>query len=68
MIRITKSFVKISLNEWNAMKRNPIFSDVVEYLEDIAGLESTKSTKGKDIYNRKQFGKNNGNIDNFERK
>ena len=31
------------------MKKNPVFSDTIELLEDISDLERAKKVKGKDL-------------------
>jgi len=49
MITKSKSGIKISRKEWENMRNNPVFSDTIELLEDIADYKSTKNTKGKDL-------------------
>jgi hypothetical protein len=49
MITKSKSGIKISRKEWENMRNNPVFSDTIELLEDIADYKSAKNTKGKDL-------------------
>lgn len=49
MLTKTKKQVQIPLEEWEKMKKNPVFSDTIELLEDISDLERAKKVKGKDL-------------------
>jgi hypothetical protein len=49
MLTKTKKKVQIPREEWDKMKTNPAFSDVLELLEDISDLEKAKKVKGKDL-------------------
>ncbi len=49
MLTKTKKQIQIPLKEWEKMKKNPAFSDVIELLEDISDLEKAKKVKGKDL-------------------
>ena len=49
MLTKTKTQVKISRTEWDKMKKNPTFSDVLELLEDISDLEKAKKVNGKSL-------------------
>ena len=49
MITQTKKYVRIPLQDWNELKKNPSFIELVELLEDQKDLIAAKSIKGKDI-------------------
>ena len=49
MLVKTKKHVRIPREEWEAMKKNPAFSEAVELLEDIAELDKAKKVKGKSL-------------------
>lgn len=49
MVTKTKKDVRIPRREWEQMKKNPIFSEAIELLEDIADLEAAKKVHGKDL-------------------
>jgi hypothetical protein len=49
MVTKTKKDVRISRRDWDKMKKNPIFSEALELLEDIADLEAAKEVRGKDM-------------------
>jgi len=49
MLTKTKKQIQIPRDEWDKMKTNPAFSDVMELLEDISDLEKAKKVKGKDL-------------------
>ncbi len=49
MLTKTKKQIQIPLKEWEKMKKNPVFSDAIELLEDISDLEKAKKVKGKDL-------------------
>lgn len=49
MLTKTKTQIRIPRSEWDKMKKNPTFSDVIELLEDISDLEKAKNVKGKDV-------------------
>ena len=45
----TKTHVKIARSDWEKLKKNPMLSEAIELLEDIADLESAKKVRGKGI-------------------
>jgi hypothetical protein len=49
MIKKSKSAVRISRDDWEKMRKNPVLSETVEILEDISDLKSAKNKKGKDL-------------------
>lgn len=49
MLTKNKKNVQIPREEWDKMKKNPTFSEVIELLEDIYDLEEAKKVKGKDL-------------------
>lgn len=49
MLTKTKKQIQIPKDEWDKMKTNPAFCDVLELLEDISDLEKAKKVKGKDL-------------------
>lgn len=49
IITKTKKDIRIPFNEWNKLKRNPLFTDLIELLEDSKDLEEAKSVSGKGI-------------------
>jgi len=49
MLTKTKKQVQIPIKDWDNMKQNPTFSEVIELLEDISDLEEAKKVKGKDL-------------------
>ncbi len=49
MLTKTRKQIQIPRDEWDKMKTNPAFSDVLELLEDMSDLEKAKKVKGKDL-------------------
>lgn len=49
MITKTKKHIQIPIAEWEKMKKNPTFSELIELMEDINDLESARKIKGKDL-------------------
>ncbi len=49
MITKSKSDVRISRKNWERLRRNPSFSELVELLEDQTDLEAAKKIRGKDL-------------------
>lgn len=49
MITKNKKQVQIPRKDWDKMKENPTFSEVIELLEDISDLEEAKKVKGKGL-------------------
>lgn len=49
IITKTKNDIRIPFNEWNKLKKNPLFMDLIELLEDSKDLEEAKSVTGKDL-------------------
>ena len=49
MLTKTKKQIQIPRDEWDKMKTNPAFSEVLELLEDMSDLEKAKKIKGKDL-------------------
>lgn len=49
MLTKTKLFVKIPRDEWEGLKKNPNFAELIEMLEDQTDLEDAKQVGGKDI-------------------
>ena len=49
MLTKTKKQVQIPIKDWDKMKQNPTFSEVIELLEDISDFEEAKKVKGKDL-------------------
>jgi hypothetical protein len=49
MLTKTSKDVRIPRAEWNRLKRNPSFSDLVELLEDRADLQAAKKVRGKSL-------------------
>ena len=45
MLTKNKKQVQIPRKEWDKMKENPAFSEVIELLEDISDLEEAKKVK-----------------------
>lgn len=49
MLTRTKKHIQIPVEDWDKMKRNPAFSDLIEFLEDISDLEKARNEKGRDL-------------------
>ncbi len=49
MITKSKSDVRISRKNWERLRKNPNFSELVELLEDQTDLETAKKIRGKDL-------------------
>ncbi len=49
MLTKNKKQVQIPRKEWDKMKENPAFSEVIELLEDISDFEEAKKVKGKEL-------------------
>jgi hypothetical protein len=49
MLTKTRNEVRIPLAEWNSLKKNPVFGDLVELLEDRDDLKVAKKVRGKSL-------------------
>lgn len=49
MLTKTKTHVRIPRKDWEKLKKNPQFSELLELLEDRADLVAAKRVKGKDL-------------------
>lgn len=49
MLTKSKTNVRIPRREWERLKKNPSFGDLIELLEDRADLEAAKKARGKDM-------------------
>ncbi len=49
MLTKNKKQVQIPRKDWDSMKQNPTFSEVIELLEDISDLEEAIKAKGKEL-------------------
>ena len=49
MLTKTDKDVRIPRKEWDILKKNPSFAELIELLEDQQDLESAKSESGNDI-------------------
>ncbi len=49
MLTKSKSEVRISRKEWERLRKNPNFTELIELLEDQADLEAAKRVRGKDM-------------------
>ena len=49
MLTKTRTHVNIPRKDWDELKHNPNFADLIEFLEDKEDLEKAKLVKGKDI-------------------
>lgn len=49
MLTKTTTEVRIPIKEWEKLKKNPSFTDLIEMLEDRAALREAKQVRGKDI-------------------
>jgi hypothetical protein len=59
MLTITDKDVRIPRKEWDILKKNPGFAELIELLEDQEDLENAKSAPGKDV-TLAQYLKNRG--------
>ncbi len=59
MLTKTKTHVRIPRREWDKLRNNPAFSDMVEFLEDQSDFLEAKKINGKTI-TLKQYLKNRG--------
>ncbi len=59
MLTKTKSFVRIPRKEWDKLKNNPNFTDLIELLEDRADLKTARGIQGEDL-TLKQYLKKRG--------
>ena len=49
MLTKTEKDVRIPRKEWDILKKNPGFAELIELLEDQEALENAKSEQGNDI-------------------
>jgi hypothetical protein len=49
MLTKTKSHIRIPRRQWEKLKKNPNFADMIELLEDQADLEAAKQVRGRDL-------------------
>jgi hypothetical protein len=49
MLTKTKTYIRIKRKDWERLRSNPAFSEMVELLEDQADFEKAKKMKGKDV-------------------
>jgi hypothetical protein len=49
MVTKTEKEVRISRADWESLKRNPAFAELIELLEDQEALERAKSESGSDL-------------------
>jgi len=49
MLTKTTGDVRIPRAEWNRLKKNPSFRDLVELLEDRDDLQAAKKVRGKSL-------------------
>ena len=49
MLTKTRTDVRIPRAEWNRLKKNPSFRDLVELLEDRNDLQAAKKVRGKSL-------------------
>jgi hypothetical protein len=49
MLTKTNKDVRIPNEQWDALKQNPSFAELIELLEDQEALEEAKSERGEDI-------------------
>jgi len=49
MLTKTKKDVRIPRGQWEKLKKNPNFADMIELLEDQADLEAAKQVRGRDL-------------------
>ncbi|MFN0159131.1 MAG: hypothetical protein ACKVRP_13800 [Bacteroidota bacterium] len=46
---LTKTDVRISRRDWEKLRKNPSFSELIELLEDDRDLQAAKRVRGKDL-------------------
>ena len=49
MITKTKTEVRISRRDWEKLRKNPSFIELIELLEDREDLEQAKRVRGKEV-------------------
>ena len=49
VLTISKTHVRIPRREWERLRRNPRFGELIELLEDRADLEAAKRVRGRDM-------------------
>lgn len=49
MLTKSKKHIKISIEEWERLKQNPVLIDSIEILEDMIDLEKAQHIKGKNL-------------------
>ena len=49
MLTKTNKDVRIPNEQWDALKQNPSFAELIELLEDQGALEEAKSERGENI-------------------
>lgn len=49
MLTKSKKHIKISIDEWENLKQNPVLIDSLELLEDMIDLEKAKNAKGRNL-------------------
>jgi hypothetical protein len=49
MLTKTKNQVRISRRDWEMLRRNPSFSELIELLEDARDLQEAKRIRGKNL-------------------
>lgn len=49
MLTKSKTYIRIPRREWERLRKNPRFSELVELLEDRSDLEAAKRVRGKDM-------------------
>ena len=49
MLTKTKTHIRIPRKDWERLRKNPQFSELIELLEDRTDLEAAKRVKGKDV-------------------
>ncbi|MBI3006255.1 MAG: hypothetical protein HYY49_12690 [Ignavibacteriales bacterium] len=59
MLTKTRSKVQIPRREWEELRKNPVFADLIELLEDQHDLAAARKVTGKDV-ELNQYLKNRG--------
>ena len=49
MITQSDEYVRIPIKEWKQLKESPVFSELIELLEDQRDLYDAKKVRGKDL-------------------
>jgi len=49
MLTKTKKDVRIHRRDWERLRKNPQFSELIELLEDRNDLQAAKRSRGKDL-------------------